>query len=358
MSNSRNILERRSFPRVPVTTILNAHLRHRDQHLTAEVGDISASGMRVRVEKPWPEGTIVDFEFTLMDDVRPFVGRAEVVHVKGDECRGNGGSCMGLRFLFVRAKTLTAKEMARYALHMQVMNLEQAVNVLLYAWGEIHGNLVESREFGEPSAGFRQPVLLIHGWLGTRGVLRFLERRLKLEGFPVLSIDLGLLNVSSIEKSSELLTAKVAKLSARMGGVRINALAHSMGGLIALWGLKKLDLGKYVNRLIAVGSPFHGTYMTVPGLALFAPFYKTLWQMTPGSTFLNELNEGPLPADVEIHCVAAREDFFVTPDSATLAGAHNLLIEGGHASLITGRGAINKILALLEKRNPFTPSFD
>jgi pimeloyl-ACP methyl ester carboxylesterase len=245
------------------------------------------------------------------------------------------------------------REFARLAVYMQALALDEVVAILRYAWGELHGNAVDVRELGKPVAGFREPVLLLHGWLGTRGVLRFLERRLKTAGFPVFSIDLGPLNVADIRRSGALVAEKVAALSARLGGRRITAVAHSMGGLIALWGLKRLGLGEHVRRLVTVGAPFRGTPVAVAGLPLFSPFYKSLLQMAPGSPFLRELNDGQLPADVEVVCFAARRDFFVAPQSATLEGARNFLIDGGHASLITSPDAIGKIIAVLENRDPF-----
>jgi hypothetical protein len=57
-----------------------------------------------------------------------------------------------------------------------------------------------------------------------------------------------------------------------------------------------------------------------------------------------------------VHCIAARNDLLVTPASATLDGACNFLIDGGHASLITSRYATNKIVAILEGKDPFVPS--
>lgn len=348
----KSYLEKRAFPRVPAYTQIKAHLRHRSHHMTAELGDISSSGMLVWVKTPWEIGAICDFEFTLLDDVRPFVGRAEVMRLTEPGCKHEKCYGLGMRFLHIKAKPLGVAGLVRHAVRMQALTLEHAVGAMRYAWAELQGNLTP-REFGQPGAGFRQPVLLLHGWLGTRGVLHFLEARLKRAGFPVFSIDLGLLNIRDIEKSSEVVCAKVERMSHRMNSVRISAIGHSMGGLIGLWGLKRLNLAGFVDRFIAIGAPFQGSYLTLPGMAMFSPLVKTLRQMKPGSEFIRRLHDGPLPPDVEIHCLAARHDLFVRPESATLEGAHNVLIEGGHASLITSRYSLGKVVALLEGRDPF-----
>jgi pimeloyl-ACP methyl ester carboxylesterase len=342
-------LERRAFPRVPAYTRINAHLCHRDQHLAAELADLSVGGMRVRVEHPWDVGTILDFEFSVLEDCRPFVGRAEVARV--DAVRG--GAVLALRFLSIQTKSLGLIGNARCLLHLQMQTIRDVVEAMRYAWAELHGNLIDARDFGEPGAGFRPPLLLVHGWLGTRGVLRYMEGQLKRDGFPVFSIDLGLLNVRDIRESAALVTEKVEKLATRLQLPRIAALGHSMGGLIALWAVKKLQLGRRIHRLVAVGTPFHGTSVIYAGLPIFPAFYRTLLQMAPGSAFLRELNEGPLPTDVQISCIAARQDFFVAPASATLEGACNYLFDGGHAALITSDESIQKIQSVLEGRDPF-----
>jgi len=338
---------------VPTITKMSVELRHRRQHLSAELGDISVGGMFLHVNERWETGAIVDFEFRLLEDIRPYIGRAEVTRVAnlGQTNRRRFG--MALRFLEIRTKPLGPLGAVRQVMRSQAIKFEQMVDVLRYAWGEVHGNDIE-REFGQPGVGFRQPVLLVQGWLGTRGVLRFMEMRLKRAGHPVFSVDLGALNVRDITESSERITKKVADLSARLGFKRITTMAHSMGGLIALWGIKKLDLARYVNRLVMIGTPCHGTRMTYAGLVMFPAFYKALTQMRPGSSFLQQLHEVPMPGDVDVYCFAARHDLFVTPQEATLEGANNILIEGGHASLITSKYAMSKILSVLEGRDPFT----
>jgi pimeloyl-ACP methyl ester carboxylesterase len=356
MPRKPNVLEQRAFPRAPTYTQIKAHLRHRQQHLSAELGNISVGGMLVWVDHPWAPGTILDFEFCLLDEVRPYIGRAEVMRVQKSARRLKDSYGLGLKFLSVNPKPIGLAEMARWATHMSEVALGEAVEAMRYAWGELHGNRPDERELGRPTAGFREPVLMLHGWLGTRGVLRFVEQRLKQAGFPVFSIDLGLLNVHDIPRSAQLVSDKVQRLSERFGLGRISAVGHSMGGLIALWGLKKLQLADHVRRLIAVGSPFKGTPWAWVGLGPFALFYRSLLEMTPNSSFLHDLNQGPLPANVEVHCIAARNDLLVTPASATLDGACNFLIDGGHASLITSRYATNKIVAILEGKDPFVPS--
>jgi len=58
-----------------------------------------------------------------------------------------------------------------------------------------------------------------------------------------------------------------------------------------------------------MGTPFKGTWLTY--LAIFTPlgfFWKDVWQMRPGCTFLKELHASPAPPNLKIHCLYSRED--------------------------------------------------
>jgi pimeloyl-ACP methyl ester carboxylesterase len=344
--------DRRLFPRVSVYTKLRILLRHQRSYFVGDVGDISAGGLGIMAKEPLEVGTLLDFEFTLLDEVRPYVGRAEVVWVKE-----SGGSelcpCLiGLRFVTVKHKKRDLSMFTREVVHWRALGLQMAVDSLRYAWAELHGNLT-ARELGEPGGGFRRPLLMIHGWFGTRGSLGLLERRLKQVGFPVFSVDLGTPNVREIETSARLVTEKVVRLTARLGIEKIDILGHSMGGLIGLYAIKKLGLAPHVHRFVAVGAPFHGTYLALAGVTFFGWMSKSIWQMAPKSEFLRELHRGPLPKGVEIFSVVAHDDLMVSVGHATLDGARNVLIEGSHASLVTSDYVFQKILAILEGRDPF-----
>ncbi len=351
MREAAKFSDRRQFPRVAVRTRIRVLLRHQRRFLTAEVGDLSAGGMGLTAMETFETGSLVDFEFTLLDEVRPYVGRAEVVWVRSAGKHGGGPFQIGLRFLSIGHKRRDLSMLAREVGHWHVTGFKIALDAMRYAWAELQGNLTD-RELGQPGAGFRRPLLLIHGWLGTRGVMSLMERRLKHVGFPVFSIDLGVPNVRRIEASAQLVAEKVERLTKRLGIEQIDILAHSMGGLIALYGLKKLDLAPRVRRLVTVGTPFHGTYAAAAGLPIFALVSQSLRQMLPNSAFLRDLHAGPLPRGVEIYSVAARNDLLAPANRAALEGATNVMVEGSHAALVTSERCYQQILAILEGRDP------
>src|SRR6185436_6632910 len=104
------------------------------------------------------------------------------------------------------------------------------------------------------------PVLLIHGFLGTRGSLFQLEQRLVRNGFNVISFNLGLLNVHDIRTSALLIHRKVETILKQSGLSRIDIVGHSMGGLIGLYYIKRLGGRDMVRRMVMLGTPARGTW--------------------------------------------------------------------------------------------------
>ncbi len=74
------------------------------------------------------------------------------------------------------------------------------------------------------------PVLIIHGFLGTRGSMYLLERRLVDDGFVCVSFNLGTLNVRDIRRSAFLIHRKIERILAQYPAQKIDILGHSMGG--------------------------------------------------------------------------------------------------------------------------------
>src|SRR4051812_1697049 len=72
------------------------------------------------------------------------------------------------------------------------------------------------------------PVLVIHGYLATRGSLHLLERQLARRGHVVLSYPLGaLLNLGDIRDSAGLIARKVESIVAQTGVTRVDIVGHS-----------------------------------------------------------------------------------------------------------------------------------
>src|SRR5262249_27548143 len=143
------------------------------------------------------------------------------------------------------------------------------------------------------------PVLLIPGYLATRGSLHLLERHLTQRGHIVMSFRFGPINLGDIRDSAGLVARKVESIIAQTGVTQVDVVGHSMGGLVGLYYVKRLGGRHRVRRLVLMGTPAQGTWSALLGL-FTAPLGLASLQLLPGSPFLRELTETPLPPGVDV----------------------------------------------------------
>ena len=178
------------------------------------------------------------------------------------------------------------------------------------------------------------PVLLIHGFLGTRGSMIVLERRLAADGHTVFSFNLGLLNTADIRASAGRIRKKIESILAQVAVDKIDIVGHSMGGLIGLYYIKRLGGAPKVRKLVMMGTPIEGTWSALAGVATVGLVSASSWQILPHSRFLRELAQGPLPDGVEVYSIAAERDWVCPPDATVLAGSTRMTVPLGHSSLV------------------------
>lgn len=159
----------------------------------------------------------------------------------------------------------------------------------------------------------KTPVLLIYGFFSSRRTLSVIEKHLVSQGFDVLSFNLGgLLGTfftSSISDTAAFLDYKIKRQIERHGFKNIHIVAHSKGGLVALYWLLKLGGSKYCDKVITLGTPYAGSFHTY--LAIPTPlgiFWRDVWQMRPGSSFLRYLRDSEVPENLKIVCLYSKND--------------------------------------------------
>ncbi len=211
----------------------------------------------------------------------------------------------------------------------------------------VRGNRVRRGAGFEEVTPEAPPILIIHGFLGTRGSMYLLERRLVDDGFVVVSFNLGTLNVRDIRRSAFLIHRKIERILAQTPSQRIDILGHSMGGLIGLYYVKKLGGHTRVRKLIMMGTPVRGTWAALMGVFMLGLWSTSSWQLLPRSRFLDELAQGPVPPGVEVHTIAAARDWVVPLPTTKVAGASATTVPLGHSSLVVSEEVYRRLVTTL-----------
>ena len=245
------------------------------------------------------------------------------------------GRCRQNSFLFDKLPLLNCKVVESDSLRSLVGGaVESLGHSVGYARHLVLGNRVAGGlSVTEPGL---PPVVLSHGFLGTRGTMLPLGRRFQSDGRAVFSYRHGRFQLKSLRASADELIRQLRDLEARTGVRGFDVVGFSMGGLIALHALKFMQGQRWIRRLALLGTPTQGTWMGLAGVATMGLVSPSVWQCLPGSGFLRDLREAPVPPGVRIRQIYGREDAFcpVAPRLAGVDANDYCILPGGHSSLV------------------------
>lgn len=167
------------------------------------------------------------------------------------------------------------------------------------------------------------PVFLVYGFFSSRKTLTVLGHLLERRGYEVITFNLGglfgVFSTKGIPESAESINKKLNRYLSQHNIKELNIIAHSKGGLVAFWWLLQMNGHSFCKKLITLGTPFRGSYMTwfsfLTPLGFFMP---DMWQMKPGSNFLSALGEMPIPTDLNIYNVYSDADLVATGELGIL----------------------------------------
>ena len=174
-----------------------------------------------------------------------------------------------------------------------------------------------------------------------------LERRLVEDGLCVFSFNLGALNARDIRASAFQIHRKIESILSQTSVKKIDIVGHSMGGLIGLYYVKKLGGPHRVRKLVMMGTPANGTWVALLGIFTLGLWSSSSWQLLPRSSFLDELNQGPVPAEIELHTLAAARDWVCPLPSTRVRGAQATTVPRGHSSLVVSGEVYKRLINIL-----------
>ncbi|GMV39527.1 MAG: hypothetical protein AMXMBFR64_12430 [Myxococcales bacterium] len=198
-----------------------------------------------------------------------------------------------------------------------------------YFWSELFLNkyaselVVGDLEEGPTPLVEPRAVLLITGvtiseeWFGP------IVARLERDGFvPYVYVPPALLSGSLFQNSADLADV-VEQVREQSGQDKIDILAECTGGVIARHYIQSLGGDQYVSRLVTFVSPHNGIDKAPMAAAIAG--WPALYDLSPGSAFLEAVNGVPLPEGVAVTSIYTCGDEYIRPwQTSVVPGATNI----------------------------------
>lgn len=202
---------------------------------------------------------------------------------------------------------------AHEMLNILKLFFEFIFEIFLYVVGLITGilELFFSLDSVNPHPTKKYPIVFVHGWFAQSLLYFFLKRCLEKKGFLVYMANVGHL-LNDLDKDAVSLKRFIDKNELK----QIILVGVSAGGLVSYRYLQKLAGWTKVKRFISLGTPFKGSLLAQLG----GIFLGSARQMTPGSSFLNEIKKEQILQPDKIICIRARYDELVSRSSSLLPG--------------------------------------
>ncbi|MDT5186992.1 MAG: triacylglycerol lipase [Mycobacterium sp.] len=194
-----------------------------------------------------------------------------------------------------------------------------------------------------------RPVLLVHGFAGTKSSLALVAQALNARGMSVEAMSYPPLGMS-VDQLAEQVVAEVERILVATGTDKVHLVGHSLGGVVIALAIADSRLAGRVDTVITLGSPFGGS----PWAGVL-PFAEIVRELRAGSPLLRRLAATPVPEEVRWLSLAAALDI-VVPGMRALplhAQGETITFDGvGHLGMLVSRQVIGCIAAeLCAQRN-------
>src|ERR1700694_2413923 len=189
-----------------------------------------------------------------------------------------------------------------------------------------------------------RPVLLVHGFGGTKSSWSLLARALRARGLTVEALTYTPLG-TSVEQLADRLVVEVERMLSQTGADKVHLVGHSLGGVVIAQAIAGGRLTGQVDRVVHLGAPFGGSPW-----ANLLPFVAVVRALREGSPLLRRLACAPVPDGVRWLAFTATLDM-VVPGLRSVpvpADVETVTVGGvGHLGMLLSEHVADRIVAAL-----------
>jgi pimeloyl-ACP methyl ester carboxylesterase len=189
-----------------------------------------------------------------------------------------------------------------------------------------------------------RPVLLVHGFGGTKSSWYFVERALAAKGLTVGAITYSSFG-TSVERLANRVAVEVERMLSQTGADKVHLIGHSLGGVVIAQAIASGRLAGKVDTIVTLGAPFGGSPW-----AHLVPFGAIVRALRGGSPLLRRLASAPVPEGVRWLAITATLDVVVPGVRSVPAHAdvETMKIDGvGHLGMLLSPRVVGSIVAAL-----------
>lgn len=189
-----------------------------------------------------------------------------------------------------------------------------------------------------------RPVLLVHGFGGTKSSWSLLARTLRARGLTVEALTYTPFG-TSVEQLADRLAVEVDRMLTQTGADKVHLVGHSLGGVVIAQAIASGRLTGQVDRVVTLAAPFGGSPW-----ANLLPFVAVVRALREGSPLLRRLASAPVPDGVRWLAFTAALDMIVPGLRSVPAHAdvETVTVGGvGHLGMLLSHQVVGCIVSAL-----------